>query len=140
MLKRELSQVIKHWGYIAPFVSYPRNDTQFKKLVNTLDELLAITGEDENHSLMDLVDIISYFIESYENNRYSSEQKKSTGLDALKFLMEAHHLTQNDFSDIGSQGVVSEILHGKRLLNLRQIVVLSKRFGVSPATFIDTSG
>lgn len=139
MLKRELSQVIKHWGYIAPFVSYPKNDAQFKKLVNTLDELLAITGQDEQHPLMDLVDIISYFIESYENNRYVSEQKKSTGLDALKLLMEAHHLVQSDLSDIGSQGVVSEILHGKRFLNLRQILVLAKRFGVSPATFIDAS-
>jgi HTH-type transcriptional regulator/antitoxin HigA len=38
--------------------------------------------------------------------------------------------------EIGSQGVVSEVLSGKRSLNSRQIKALSERFGVSPAVFI----
>ncbi|MDP3423577.1 MAG: hypothetical protein Q8S32_07420 [Burkholderiaceae bacterium] len=38
--------------------------------------------------------------------------------------------------DIGSQGVVSEILAGKRELNLRQVRALAQRFAVSPATFV----
>jgi HTH-type transcriptional regulator/antitoxin HigA len=32
--------------------------------------------------------------------------------------------------------VVSEILSGKRELNLRQVRALGQRFGVSPATFV----
>lgn len=35
-----------------------------------------------------------------------------------------------------SQGVVSEILSGKRDLNVRQITQLTARFGVSPALFM----
>jgi len=35
-----------------------------------------------------------------------------------------------------SQGVVSEILSGKRELNARQITHLAARFGVSPALFM----
>jgi HTH-type transcriptional regulator/antitoxin HigA len=50
--------------------------------------------------------------------------------------MEEHGLKQLDLSEIGSQGVVSEILSGKRQLNIRQIKILSKRFKVSPAVFI----
>ena len=50
--------------------------------------------------------------------------------------MEEHHLTQNDLREIGTQGVVSEILNGKRKLNLRQIRLLSQRFHVSPEGFI----
>ena len=50
--------------------------------------------------------------------------------------MEEHDLTQSDLPDIGSQGVVSEILTGKRDLNVRQIARLSERFGVSPAVFM----
>ncbi|MEO1801157.1 MAG: transcriptional regulator, partial [Cyanobacteria bacterium J06629_2] len=42
-----------------------------------------------------------------------------------------------DLSEIGSQGVVSEILSGKRKLNVRQIQLLAERFHVSPATFFD---
>jgi len=35
--------------------------------------------------------------------------------------------------EIGSQGVVSEILNGKRQLNMRQIQALSKKFNISPS-------
>ncbi len=57
-------------------------------------------------------------------------------MQALKFLMEQHGLKQSDLSEIGSQGVVSEILRGKRELNMRQVRALSERFGVSSATFV----
>ncbi len=57
-------------------------------------------------------------------------------MQALKYLMEQHGLKQTDLSEIGSQGVVSQILTGKRELNIRQVRALSKRFGVSAATFV----
>ncbi|WP_269766614.1 hypothetical protein [Methylovulum psychrotolerans] len=38
--------------------------------------------------------------------------------------------------EIGSQGVVSEILRGKRQLNVRQIQALSQRFKVSAQVFL----
>ena len=50
--------------------------------------------------------------------------------------MEEHGLTQSDLAEIGSQGVVSEILSGKRELNVRQIRALAERFHVSPAVFV----
>jgi HTH-type transcriptional regulator/antitoxin HigA len=56
--------------------------------------------------------------------------------DVLKYLMEEHDLKQSDLPEIGSQGVISEILSDKRLLNVRQIKMLSNRFKVSPAVFM----
>lgn len=53
--------------------------------------------------------------------------------------MEEHGLKQDDLKEIGSQGVVSEILRGKRELNTRQISMLAKRFGVSPAAFFSSN-
>jgi HTH-type transcriptional regulator/antitoxin HigA len=50
--------------------------------------------------------------------------------------MVEHGFKQSDLTEIGSQGVVSEILSGKRQLNIRQVKMLSKRFGVSPGVFI----
>jgi HTH-type transcriptional regulator/antitoxin HigA len=50
--------------------------------------------------------------------------------------MEENGLKQKDLSDLGSQGVVSEILSGKRALNIRQIKALSNRFNVSASVFI----
>lgn len=43
---------------------------------------------------------------------------------------------RSDLPEIGSQGVVSEILNGKRELNVRQIRALADRFHVSPSVFI----
>lgn len=54
----------------------------------------------------------------------------------LRLFMEEHGLNQTDLSDIDSQGVVSEILNGRRELNIRQVRLLVKRFQVSPAVFI----
>lgn len=50
--------------------------------------------------------------------------------------MDEHGLKQADLPEIGSQGVVSEILNGKRELNVGQIRELARRFRVSPAVFI----
>jgi HTH-type transcriptional regulator/antitoxin HigA len=50
--------------------------------------------------------------------------------------MQEHCLKQKDMTELGSPGVISEILSGKRELNKRQIKALSVRFGCSPAVFI----
>ncbi len=73
-------------------------------------------------------------IHSYETEHYPIPM--ASAREVLVFLMEEHHLTQSDLREIGTQGVVSEILNGKRKLNLRQIRLLSQRFQVSPEVFI----
>lgn len=130
-----LETAIKHWSYISPVVSHPKNKKEMEQLQILLDELLDIVGSNEKHPLMELVDIMSDRIAFYEAEHESAIM--GSGIDALKYLMEAHHLRQCDLPEIGSQGVVSEILNGKRPLNIRQITALSKRFHVDPATFID---
>jgi len=50
--------------------------------------------------------------------------------------MEEHQVVQSNLKEVGSQGVVSEVLNGKRDLNVRQIRALAKRFHVSPGAFI----
>jgi HTH-type transcriptional regulator/antitoxin HigA len=134
-MSQALKNAIKHWNFIAPLVKRPRNDKEFTCLVTQLDELLDIIGDDENHHLMSLVDFLSHLIASYEEEHH--QQSIGKGIDALKFLMASHQLTQSDLPEIASQGVMSEILQGKRLLNLRQIKLLAKRFRVNSSTFID---
>ena len=129
--KHELTQ---HWQYIAPYAAAPKNDEELDHQIKSLDELLDIVGEDENHPLMGLVDLVSANIEAYEAKHFA--RKMGTGIDALTFLMKSHRLSQSDLPEIGSQGVVSEILHGKRKLNRRQIEALAERFKVSVATFL----
>lgn len=131
-----LKEATQHWKYVAPLLAYPKNDIEYDLLVERLDKLLGIVGNKENdHPLMSLVDALSNIISSYDEKHFELTNLKS--IDALKYLMELHHLKQTDLNKIGSQGVVSEILNEKRKLNLRQINILSDLFNVNAATFID---
>ena len=44
--------------------------------------------------------------------------------------MAEHGLRQSELPEIGSQGVVSEVLSGRRALNLRQVKAFARRFAV----------
>lgn len=134
-MHQQLSHAIKYWAHIAPVVKYPKNNKEYKILVAQLDELLEIVGSNEQHALMGLVDALSYLISVYEEKNF--KVPKISAVEVLKFLMVEHELSQKDLPEIASQGVLSEILNNKRTLNVRQIKLLAKRFGVSPATFID---
>lgn len=132
-----LEETIQHWKHISPIIHDPQNDDEYEKLASMLDQLLDVVGDNESHDLMGLVDVISHMITMYDEN-HDEQLHKGSGIDALKFLMEQQGLEQSDLKDeIGSQGVVSEILNGKRQLNLSHIKKLAKRFHVTPATFID---
>jgi len=132
-----LEDTIEHWKHISPVIRDPQTEDEYEKLARMLDKLLDIVGEDESHELMGLVDVISHMISMYDE-AHEEQRQEGYGIVALKFLMEQHDLGQSDLkSEIGSQGVVSEILNGKRQLNLTHIKKLAKRFHVLPATFID---
>lgn len=100
-----------------------------------MEYLLEEVGEDEDHKLADLLDVVSTLVEEYEDRKFPLED--AAPREVLKFLMEQHGLKQADLKkEIGSQGVVSEIIAGDREINVRQAKALAKRFGVSPAVFI----
>src|SRR3989337_668985 len=119
-----------HWASIQPILSI-HNEREYDLAVKRLDELLDEVGDDEKHPLYGLLDTLSTLIEVYEEQHYPMPE--SSGADMLRYLMEEHGLRQSDLPEIGSQGVVSEILNGKRELKTRQIRGLAKHFHVSPA-------
>lgn len=130
-----LTSALKHWPHFEPIISPPDDDATYGRLLSYLDQLLDIVGEDESHPLSVLINIIADNIEAYDEKYFTP--KHTTGVDALKFLMQQHELRQTDLNGIASQGVMSEILNGKRKLNVRQIQALAKRFKVSPEVFMD---
>lgn len=129
-----IEKIEKVWPLVSRFVSVPHTQEQYENAVKMLDELIDRIGEAENHPLASLMETLGTLIENYEKQTFPEPVADPMGV--LKFLMEEHHLNQADLAEIGSQGVVSEILNGKRELNLRQIKSLSRRFNVSPAVFI----
>ncbi|MCL4825475.1 MAG: helix-turn-helix domain-containing protein, partial [Anaerolineales bacterium] len=122
-----------HWQTIAPVLTI-RNEREYNAAVKRLNELLDEIGADEKHPLYSLLDTLGTLIEAYEEEHHPVPE--ANGSDVLRFLMDEHGLTQSDLPEVGSQGVVSEILNGKRELNVRQIRKLAERFHVSPAAFM----
>ncbi len=122
-----------HWKNIRPIFTI-RNDREYNTAIKRLNELLDEVGDDEKHPLYSLLDTLGTLIQVYEEDHVLMPD--SSGIDVLLYLMEEHQLVQSDLSEVGSQGVVSEVLSGKRELNVRQIRELARRFHVSPGVFI----
>ena len=136
MLAHQFDQVIRDYRRLRTVVPLGtlRTKKDYTRAVEMLDAILDEIGEDEKHPMAELADAISVFIEKYEAEHAPIPAAKPSA--ALKFLMREHGLRQLDLPEIGSQGVVSEVLAGKRELNARQIKRFAKRSGVSPAVFV----
>lgn len=126
-------QIKRSWTTISPLLSI-QSEQKYDEAVGRLNGLIDEVGTDEHHPLYSLLDTLGTVIHAYEDEHYS--MPKCRGGDSLQFLMDEHNLTQSGLPEVGSQGVVSEIIRGKRELNVRQIRSLVKRFKVSPAAFI----
>lgn len=136
MSANQLQRMIRDYQRLRTLIPLGplRTKKEYTRAVETLDTILDEIGEDEKHALAELADALGVFIEKYESEHVSVPQARPPAV--LKFLMREHGLRQSQLPEIGSQGVVSEVLAGKRELNARQIKRLAKRFGVSPAVFI----
>ena len=123
----------KTWPVVAGHLSiHDKHD--HAQAVIVLNRLLDEVGDNEKNPLHSFLEILGIVIENYEAEH--CKWGEASGVDVLKFLMQEHKLNQGDLFEIGSQGVVSEILNGKRQLNVNQIKKLGNRFHVSPAVFL----
>jgi HTH-type transcriptional regulator/antitoxin HigA len=112
------------------------NEQHYKAMIAFMNELLDEVAGREVHPLAGLLDIVTLFVRSYEEEGHKvSPDTKPVAI--LRFLMNQHCLRQADLAEVfGAQSNVSEILNGKRQINARQARALAKRFGVSATVFI----
>lgn len=120
----------RDFGLGAPI----QDEAHYEELLAVTEELMDELSADENSPVAGLVELLADRIREYEARAHPWPDT-STPAQVLRFLMDQNGLKQADLDEIGSQGVVSEILRGKRELNVRQIGELSKLFHVSPAAF-----
>jgi HTH-type transcriptional regulator/antitoxin HigA len=99
-----------------------------------MNSLLDEVGDDEDHALAGLLELLGDIVSKYEQEHYPIEAAAPN--DALRFLMEARGLNQNDLSAIVPQSNLSAILAGKRKISATLAGKLGKFFGTSPALFV----
>ena len=132
----DLKAVSRDWARLreSSHLGPIRTEEDYEKRVLLLNALLDTVGDDEHHPLAGLLELVGDLVQSYDSTHHEIELAKPGEL--LRYLMDEHGLRQADLSDIGSQGVVSELLSGKRAINARQAKLLAVRFNVSPAVFL----
>ena len=67
MVADEIEQASNAWASVAPIVFVPRSEGEYDRLVAVLDALIDTVGEDEQHPLASLMDVIGTLIERYED-------------------------------------------------------------------------
>lgn len=112
-----------------------RDEISHQHAVNLVGDLMDVTGDDPENPLYRVIEVLADAIQHYEEKIYQPPATSPVGV--FKFLMEQNGLTQSDIAELfGSQSIVSEVLNGKRELNIRHIRKLAERFKVNPAVFI----
>ncbi len=111
-----------------------RDEAGYTRMVALMNDLLDVVGDNEDHELAGLLELVGDLVSNYEREHFTIEASKPK--DALRFLIEAKGLKQEDLSDIVAQGNLSNILAGRRKISATLAGKLGGFFGVSPALFI----
>lgn len=64
---RDFENAVKNWPGISTAISVPHDEEAYGRLTALLDQLTDQVGEDENHPLASLMEVIGVLIEKYED-------------------------------------------------------------------------
>jgi HTH-type transcriptional regulator/antitoxin HigA len=129
-----LENAMRHWSMVAPAIDIPKNEEDYETLKSNIQYAIELVETTSHTHLSSLIESMVIAAEKYEHKHI--EILGTKGLDSLKYLVKLNNVRQSDLKEIGSQGVVSEVLNAKRSLTLRHVKELAIRFNVSPSVFI----
>ena len=124
--------------YLALVRAFPlahiRDDAHLDAAVAVINRLLDKGDRSPAEEMY--LDALTDLVETYEEVHVAIPAR--SGVDALRFLMEANDLRQVDLVPVlGRKSLVSEVLSGKRPLTLTHVKKLADYVRVSPAVFVD---
>ena len=67
MLDTKIEQASPHWIEVSKILYLPHSEKEYQESVRLLDNLIDTIGEDENHPLASLMEILGMLIEKYED-------------------------------------------------------------------------
>ncbi len=66
MFSAELTKTVRVWPQISDVLLVPHTEAEYERAVSLLDELIDEVGEDEEHPLASLMELLGTLIEKYE--------------------------------------------------------------------------
>lgn len=98
-----------------------------------MDQIMDM-AKHENDIVFLFVNAIADRIEAFED---SMEMPEIPGPERLRELMKIRNVTQKDLKSVATQSVISEILNGKREINLKQARGFAEYFNLPVGNFIE---
>jgi HTH-type transcriptional regulator/antitoxin HigA len=113
-----------------------RTVAEYNAAAKLLDTM--VLRQDLSDGEKDYVEALSVFIEDFDRRHNVFDTSGRTPLDMLRHLMEANDWDVTALGALlGSKGVASEVLRGKRSLSKSHIFKLAERFNVDPGLFLE---
>jgi len=114
-----------------------RSKAAYKRAMVAADRLAVRDEKSLTADERDYLETLALLIESYENLHEGIDLSRLRPADVLRHLMDERDMTVTDLGKvIGSKGVASEILSGKRDLSKSHMMTLARHFAVEPAVFL----
>jgi HTH-type transcriptional regulator / antitoxin HigA len=117
------------------------------KVIETEDEyeqFLAVAErltfkKDQTPEESALYDLVTMLVETYEAQHYSIDE--SSPSEVLLHIIESSGINKVDLIDIfGSSEILTQVLAGKKAINISQANILGDQFQLSPTIFLSTIG
>lgn len=113
-----------------------RSAAEMKRAGDILDHYVG--RDDLTPGKREYVGALVYFVRDYEEQDTRAKLRRVTPVELLKRLMQENRMNTSDLGVIlGSRGLASEVLNGKRGPNKTLTAKLARRFRVEPAMFLD---
>ena len=116
--------------------SQPRvihDEPEYDRALEIVDALMSKNGLTPEET--ELLQLWAILIEDYEEQNHPMPE--ATPHEVLLHLMEVKEIRQVDLTGVlGSKGVVSEVVNGKRSISKAQAKALGEFFKVNPSLFI----
>jgi HTH-type transcriptional regulator/antitoxin HigA len=114
-----------------------RSKAAYKCAMAAADRLAVQDEKSLTADERDYLETLSLLIESYEAQHDVMDFSGLRPADVLRHLMEEREMTVSSLGKvIGSKGVASELLSGKRELSKSHVMTLAKHFAVEPSVFL----
>lgn len=115
-----------------------RSEDEYDRTLALMNFLVDMVGDQEDHDLSGLLDLVSELVSDYDTDRYAIEASEPN--EVLRYLLESRGLKQSDLAEIVPQSNLSAILAGKRKISATLAGKLARFFRISPAVFVPGSG
>ena len=111
------------------------NESEYDRVVALMNKLAVIPDDRITPEQEQLLDLLTLLIETYDEEHYQIPD--AAPHEVIQLLMQERGLRNKDLEPaLGSRGVTSEVISGKRRPSKTQVKKLAEFFGVAPAVFI----